>query len=146
MKLHNHELAIGFTIFALAGTLLGYAVADTTPAAAASPAPKTVVVTRVVTRTLGVKDFAKSLLTPKQYGCLDYVLTRESHWSPTAVNPTSGASGVGQIMPETWRSLDYTPTRVADAQLLATLIYIARHYGAGGPCSAATYWRTHYSY
>jgi hypothetical protein len=142
MKLHDHELAIGFAISALAGTLLGVALGNTTPPAVALPAPKVVVVTRV----LGVKDFARSLLTARQFKCLDFVVTHESHWNPSAVNPDSGASGLGQLMPSTWRNLGYTPTKVADAQLLATLVYIARHYGSGGPCAAKKYWLKNYSY
>jgi hypothetical protein len=133
----------GFSVFAIAGFLIGMTVGHSgTGAAAAFPAVKIVRVE--VVRTLGVHDFAKELLTPTQYKCLDYILNRETNgWNPVAVNPSSGASGLGQLLPQTWRSLAYAPTKNGNAQVLATLVYIARHYAQGGVCAAAAFHKKH---
>lgn len=52
-------------------------------------------------------------LTPREYlyavhptiaKRMDCVISRESHWTPTAVNPRSKASGLAQFLPSTWRT------------------------------------------
>jgi hypothetical protein len=129
----------------LAGFTFGILIGASTTHPADAVTSKTIVVTRTIQVT-NVHALAKELLTPKQYECLDYVITRESHWNPLAVNPTSRASGLGQLLPATWQNLNYMPSQNANAQLIATLIYIARHFGSGGTCAAAAYWRHHSSY
>jgi hypothetical protein len=34
-----------------------------------------------------------------QFECLDALITMESHWNPRAINPSSGAYGIGQALP-----------------------------------------------
>ena len=89
--------------------------------------------------TLGAKDFAKNLLTPIQYWCLDTILMRESHWNAYAKESTTKAFGIGQLLPITWLNLGYKETSNSNAQVLATLVYIARHYSdsSNGVCVAA---------
>lgn len=45
---------------------------------------------------------------------MDCVISRESRWSPTAVNPRSKASGLAQFLPSTWRT---TPQAAAGASV-----------------------------
>jgi hypothetical protein len=120
----------------LLGVLLGQ---DFTGTVAAIPAPKIIIVEKV--RVLGVKDFARSLLTAKSFTCLDYILTRESNWRPKARNRDSGASGLAQFIPATWQSLGYLRTTDGNAQVVAALVYIANRYGSGGPCAAKKFWQ-----
>jgi hypothetical protein len=124
------------------GVLLGVLVSQgSTGTTAAIPAPKVIVVEKV--RTLGVKDFARSLLTAKQFRCLEVLLTRESNWRSAASNRDSGASGIGQLLPETWRNLGMKPSKDANSQLVATIAYLARRYGSGGACSALKFHNIH---
>lgn len=37
----------------------------------------------------------------------DCIVAHESHWDPNAVNPRSGASGLGQFLASTWASTPY---------------------------------------
>ena len=107
--------------------------------------PKVIVMkdTEVVIRELGTKDYAKMLLTPVQYKCLELIINRESHWNPLALEPTTGAFGIGQLQPQTWRNLNYAKTNNPNAQILATLMYIQRRYGGSpGVCSAEKHSRT----
>jgi hypothetical protein len=70
-----------------------------------------------------------------QFGCLDRLWTRESKWSLTATNPSSGAYGIPQALPGTkmasvgadWRHNPLT-------QISWGLSYIRVRYGT--PCGA----------
>lgn len=35
----------------------------------------------------------------KDWGHVDYVISKESSWNPNAINPSSGACGLGQQLP-----------------------------------------------
>jgi hypothetical protein len=86
------------------------------------------------------KVVAQAMLTKygwgaSQFGCLDRLWTRESKWSLTATNPTSGAYGIPQALPGTkmasagpdWRHNPLT-------QISWGLSYIQARYGS--PCGA----------
>jgi len=70
-----------------------------------------------------------------QFGCLDSLWTRESNWSPSAHNPSSGAHGIPQALPGSkmatagsdWESNPVT-------QITWGLGYIQDRYGS--PCGA----------
>jgi hypothetical protein len=81
---------------------------------------------------------AKLLLTKKNYACLNKLLSKESAWRSSAKNPKSSAKGIGQLLDSTYQSIGMKHVHKADAQLIAVLAYISRHYGSGGPCAA---WR-----
>jgi membrane-bound lytic murein transglycosylase MltF len=86
---------------------------------------------------------AFQLLTSKQFTCLDYVLTHESHWNSKAKNPKSSARGIGQLLDETYRNIGMKHSTDSRAQLIATLAYISRWYGSAGPCGAKAHWLKH---
>lgn len=86
---------------------------------------------------------AFQLLTSEQFQCLDYVLTRESHWNSKAKNPNSSAKGIGQLLNDTYRNIGMKHSTDSRAQLIATLAYISRWYGSAGPCGAKAHWLKH---
>ena len=80
------------------------------------------------------KAIAKELLNKKQYGCLAKLLGKESAWKSTAKNPTSSASGIGQLLSSTYKNLGMRKTDAGVSQLVATLAYISRRHLH--PCGA----------
>ena len=51
---------------------------------------------------LNIRSYAaKIIANPKEFRCLDYIITKESHWNSKADNPKSSAYGIGQILGET---------------------------------------------
>lgn len=82
------------------------------------------------------KQIARELLTKKQYRCLTKLLGKESAWRADAKNPTSTARGIGQLLESTYRNLGMKHSEAGVPQLVATLAYIGRKYGSGGPCAA----------
>ena len=96
-------------------------------------------------RALGQQLAAARGWTGVQFVCLDDVWTRESNWSVTASNSTSGAYGIAQAQPgskmATFGSDWLTnPT----TQIEWGLSYIAGAYG--NPCSAWAFWQSHWWY
>lgn len=89
------------------------------------------------------KANAKLLLTKKSYQCLNKLLSKESAWNPLAKNPKSSARGIGQLLDNTYRSIGMKHTYKEDAQLIAVLAYVSRHYGTGGPCAAWRHFQKH---
>ncbi|NIY68006.1 aggregation-promoting factor C-terminal-like domain-containing protein [Streptomyces malaysiensis] len=88
----------------------------------------------------GAKGYARSRLSSAQYTCLDNLIRRESGWNPQATNPTSGAYGLMQALPDSkmasagsdWRT---NPT----TQIKWGLSYIQKRYGS--PCGAWDFWQ-----
>lgn len=107
------------------------------------PTPaRTVLTSRSAVDRVDARELARELLTPASFRCLDKIVERESRWR-NAENPTSTAKGIGQLLASTWRNIGMTPTDNVNAQLIATLAYISRHYGSGGPCAAWRFWQSH---
>lgn len=72
----------------------------------------------------------------EQYPCLYELWTRESNWRPEAVNKSSKAMGIAQLMPQTWVNIEVPPTKDGYKQVLAGLKYIDHRYGKKGVCRA----------
>jgi hypothetical protein len=83
---------------------------------------------------VSAREVAKELLDPKQFVCLTRLIGKESAWKPEAQNPTSTASGIGQMLDSTVSSLGMKKSDSAVAQLVATLSYISRRHST--PCGA----------
>ena len=83
---------------------------------------------------VSAKEVAKELLDKNQYLCLTKLIGKESAWNPKAQNPTSTASGIGQMLESTVSSLGMKKSDSAVAQLVATLSYISRRHST--PCGA----------
>jgi len=100
----------------------------------ANPEPAIVYEPRPILEQVSAKEIAKELLDPKQFVCLTKLVGRESAWKPEAKNPTSTASGIGQMLDSTVSSLGMKKSDSAVSQLVATLSYISRRHST--PCGA----------
>ncbi len=115
---------------------------------AAAPAPATTkpapVVPKVVDPYAGLSAYqiAERIVPSGEFGCFDWIVTRESGWDVHATNPSSGAYGLGQALPgykmasegSDWRDNPVT-------QIKWTLNYMDERYGS--PCSAQSFWEAH---
>ncbi len=81
------------------------------------------------------KEVARELLTTQQFKCFNALMSKESAWQDKD-NPTSSASGVGQLLDGTYRNLGMKRSKSTVAQTIAALAYIGRKYGSAGPCGA----------
>lgn len=90
---------------------------------------------------VSAKEFSKALLTEKQYRCFTKLIGKESAWNHNAKNSTSSARGIGQLLNSTYINLGMKHSDNAIAQTVATLAYIGRKYGSGGPCAAWAHWQ-----
>jgi len=81
----------------------------------------------------------------REYECLNQLWTRESQWNPKALNKSSGAYGIAQFLPQTWRNYNY-PLNPKDPiiQIKAGLRYITVRYKS--PCKAWSFWQKGYWY
>jgi hypothetical protein len=79
------------------------------------------------------KEVARDLLTTKQYKCFSALIGKESAWRDVK-NPTSSASGIGQLLDSTYRNLGMEHSESKVSQLVATLAYIHRRHVS--PCNA----------
>lgn len=87
------------------------------------------------------RAIARSMLAERGWGdqftCLDSLWTRESGWSVSATNPSSGAYGIPQALPGSRMATEGADWRTNPAtQIRWGLGYIAASYGT--PCGA---WR-----
>ncbi len=87
------------------------------------------------------KELARELLTTKDFKCFSSLMGKESSWMDKK-NPTSTASGVGQLLDSTYRNLGMKRSHSTVAQTVAALAYIGRRYGSGGPCAAWNFSKT----
>lgn len=85
------------------------------------------------------KQVARELLHTRDYKCFTKLMGAESAWKDTK-NPTSSASGVGQLLKGTYENLGMRKGESRVSQTVAALSYIARKYGSGGACKA---WQHH---
>lgn len=81
------------------------------------------------------KQVAKELLHTREFRCFTKLMGAESAWQDKK-NPTSSASGVGQLLSSTYKNLGMRKGESRVSQTVAALSYISRKYGSGGPCKA----------
>lgn len=104
--------------------------------------PVTVQPKSALLESIDPKEFAKELLTKKQFSCFTKLMGKESAWKPHADNPTSSAKGIGQLLDSTYKNLGMKHSNIGTAQVVGALAYIGRKYGSGGPCAAWKFWQT----
>jgi hypothetical protein len=105
-----------------------------------------------VTRTVDIaqgdpREIARTLMpqfgfAADQFGCLDSLWTRESNWSASAHNPSSGAHGIPQSLPGSKMASvgpDWETNPVT--QITWGLGYIQDRYGS--PCGAWAHSESH---
>ncbi len=125
----------------IVGTSL--AVAMISNSLTATPASPIVYAKRPPLMQVDAKAVARELLTDKQFKCLTQLIGKESAWNPKAENPISTASGIGQLLDGTYKNLGMKHSNAEVPQLVATLAYIGRKYGSGGPCAAWAHFKKH---
>ena len=77
---------------------------------------------------LNIRSYAYKVIdNSKEFKCLDYIITKESHWNYKAANPNSSAYGIAQLLNE--RSKD------PYEQLQRALRYVEHRY-SGSWCRA----------
>jgi hypothetical protein len=72
----------------------------------------------------------------EQYPCLYELWMRESNWRPQALNKSSKALGIAQLMPATWVNIKAKPTLDGYKQVDFGLRYLKHRYGSKGICRA----------
>ena len=81
--------------------------------------------------------FIDEMMTTKQGSCLKQILMKESNMRSNALNKSSKAKGVGQLLDSTYKNLGLKHSADPIAQVVATIAYIGRHYGGQNAfCSA----------
>lgn len=79
-------------------------------------------------------------IDPANFGYVEFIVQHESGWNPSAVNPSSGACGLGQQLPcGKWAGVWNDPI----AALVAMNAYVSRY---GGWAGAYAYWQAHGNY
>ncbi|MFI1096845.1 transglycosylase SLT domain-containing protein [Streptomyces sp. NPDC020917] len=92
-----------------------------------------------------VQAMAKQIVGSNQYACFSNIVTRESGWRYTAVNPSSGAYGLVQANPGTKMASVASDWRTNPAtQIKWGLNYMNSRYGS--PCGAWQFWQAHSYY
>ena len=71
-----------------------------------------------------------------EFGCLNNLWTKESHWNHLADNPKSTAFGIAQILGE--------KSKLPHVQIGKGLRYIIKRYDT--PCNAWRFWKRHNYY
>ena len=92
----------------------------------------------------GVKQLAQQMAaergwTGPQWSALDWLVSKESSWNPSAQNPASTAYGLFQFLNSTWGSVGARKTSDPAGQIEAGLKYIAQRYGS--PTGAQAFWQ-----
>ncbi|MFJ6212732.1 transglycosylase SLT domain-containing protein [Streptomyces sp. NPDC092296] len=93
-----------------------------------------------------VQALARSIIgDDAQFQCFSAIITRESGWSYTATNPSSGAYGLVQALPGSKMASAGADWRTNPAtQIKWGVSYMNSRYGS--PCGAWAYWQVHHSY
>lgn len=64
----------------------------------------------------------------EQWNAIDWIVSKESSWSPTAQNPTSSAYGLFQFVDKTWATVGSAKSSSPQVQAAAGMRYIASSY------------------
>lgn len=93
---------------------------------------------QAIARAMMLRDYGWG---SDQFSCLVQMWTRESHWSTSATNPSTGAYGIPQALPGSkMASAGPDWQTSATTQIRWGLGYIASRYGT--PCSAWGFWQS----
>lgn len=91
------------------------------------------------------KAYARSILSPADFTCLNFIAQKESNWSTTATNSSSGAYGVAQSLPASKMAsagADYRTN--GKTQVNWMISYLNERYGS--PCGGKAFWDINHWY
>lgn len=146
----KHLMTVGFAMAVIAIISMVFSIATSAELLNQKVVTHTVIQTKEVVWTTDqerIQLFIDELLNSKSAKCFRAILQRESHTNPKAVNYSSGAKGMGQLLDSTYRNLGLRHSTDPLAQVVASLAYIARHYGGtDSTCNAWHYWQKNSSY
>ncbi|WP_227983940.1 transglycosylase SLT domain-containing protein [Nocardia spumae] len=94
---------------------------------------------------LPMRTVALTIVPAPQFPSFDQVITHESSWNPFAINPESGAYGLGQALPPekmASHGADWMFNPVT--QIRWTYDYMVERYGS--PDGAWAFWQSHHWY
>jgi hypothetical protein len=100
--------------------------------------------TKVVYMDRPIKTVAKEMFDEKSYQCFINLMMKESHLNPLAVNPTSGAQGIAQLLPSTMKSLGLAKTKNPNIQIVGFIAYASRRHAS--ICGAWRYFQKNNHY
>lgn len=136
--------SVSLTIISIALACLMVAVSITSGLAFSSTTHKVKVVfvqaQPVLNDKQKVEKFVYELMEKRQANCLLWIFNKESHINPKAKNRQSSARGIGQLLESTYRNIGLKHSADPLAQVVASIAYISRHYGADGACAAKSFW------
>ena len=113
-------------------------------ATASRSADRTAPATTAVTGG-GVKAMAQSMVPAGQWAAFDAIISHESGWNPSAVNPSSGAYGLGQALPGSKMASAGADWQTNPAtQIQWTLDYMNARYGSVN--AAWNFWQANHWY
>lgn len=92
-------------------------------------------------RKLGKELAAERGWTGAEWNCLDQLWQRESGWDHTAVNPTSQAAGIPQLLPSAGHEIPAGYHDDPSIQIQWGMNYIAERPNYGTPCKAWAFWQ-----
>ncbi|WP_254207112.1 transglycosylase SLT domain-containing protein [Nocardia alni] len=91
------------------------------------------------------RTMARFIVPPSEYPSFDQIITHESGWNVFAVNPTSGAYGLGQALPpQKMSSHGFDWLWDPLTQIRWAYDYMCQRYGS--PDSAWAFWQVHHWY
>lgn len=95
-----------------------------------------------VPTTGSAREYASSQMSADEFACFSNIVERESGWSVTAENPSSGAYGLMQALPGSKMAAAGSDWRYSAAtQIRWGIGYIDANYGS--PCAAWEFWQSH---
>lgn len=85
------------------------------------------------------QEYARSILSEADFSCLNFIVGKESGWSTTATNPSSGAYGVAQSLPASKMASAGSDWQTnGKTQVNWMISYLAERYGS--PCQGQQFW------
>lgn len=82
---------------------------------------------------------AASVINPTDYPIVDWLISKESSWRPTAQNPTSTAYGLAQFLNSTWQGVGCVKSSEPVYQLNCADKYVKSRYGSWS--GAKSFWQ-----
>jgi hypothetical protein len=143
--MNDKYMRLGFFLTAIAISTILFSILAAA-GSAANPTIRVITVKQaiVMNEQQQIDLFISELLEPKSAECFRYILNAESHMNPKAVNASTGAKGIGQLLSSTYHNIGLKHSPDGLAQTVASIAYISRHYGS--MCAAAQVEKTKHFY